>query len=241
MASETLLPSFDYMFALRISYTDILNDEHDIIKKLKNYLLELEPNDDIIDKYLTDFYKEYNIEIDTSILDTYDNYDYEYEYKLDSPSSLDNIQESDLMNIFMETLNINNNYNTLIVDNNVIPNPLLNIFNPPLIYNNVPQTYNTEILMNIINNILNEDDNEYKDVVTTLDEEDFSKIKSYKQEEDSESSCIICCDNFVKDIDVSCLPCQHKYHTECITTYLKEYNYICPICRAEVGKSKAHI
>lgn len=251
MSSESILPSFDYMFALRLSYTDNYMDEYSIIKKLKTYLLEFEPNIDIADKYLIDFYKEYNITINDDILneldDEYynqqsDNYDYEikldYEFKLESPDNLDNISDADLMNAFMQSIMNNsiNNYNTTYSGNNIIPNSLLNIYNP---IPNTP-TYNTEILMSVINNLLNEP-HEYTDVVTTLDEDEFSKIQSYKQETDTDTQCSICFDNLIKDNMVSCLPCTHKYHSDCINTYLKEYNYICPICRAEVGKSKSHL
>ena len=128
-----------------------------------------------------------------------------------------------------------NNYNIIYHGNNITPNPLLNIYNPSTI------TYNTNLLMNVINNILNEGNPEFTDVVTTLDDEEFSKIKSYNQDVDSDIQCSICFDNLIKDNKVSELPCCHKYHSECINTYLQEYNYICPVCRKEVGKSKAHI
>ena len=45
----------------------------------------------------------------------------------------------------------------------------------------------------------------------------------------------------MKDEKVTSLKCNHTYHHECITPYLKEYNYKCPICRAEVGKAKYNI
>lgn len=243
MSSELLLPSFDYIFALRLSYTDTYEDEHIIIKKLKEYLLEFESNTDIVDKYLIDFYKEYNIMINDSILDELDiddekNYDYEikldYEFKIDSPNSLDSFSDTDIMNAFMSSIMNNSisNYNTVNYGNNMIPNPLLNIYNPT-------PTYNSEMLLNVINIILNEEHTEFKDVVLTLDDDEFNKIQSYTQEVDSDIQCSICFDNLMKDDNVSCLQCSHKYHSDCINTYLKEYNYICPVCRAEVGKSKA--
>jgi len=249
MSSESILPSFDYMFALRLSYTDICEDEHIIIKKLKKYLLEFEPNSDNVDTYLIKFYKEYNIMINDAILDELDNDDeknddYEikldYEFKIDSLNSLDNFSDADIMNAFMGSIMNNsiNNYNTVYYNNNIIPDPLLNIYNSPSL--NTP-TYNTEMLMNVINTILNESHQEFNDVVTTLDDDEFDKIKSYKQDTDTDVQCSICFDNLMKDNIISCLPCSHKYHSDCINTYLKEYNYICPICRAEVGKSKPHI
>jgi hypothetical protein len=254
MSLETILPSFDYIFALRLSYTDSFEDEHIIIKKIKKYLLEFESNSDIVDKYLIDFYKEYNIEINDSILDELDNIDEQKyddlnneqkyddlnnEQKYDYEVKFDNLSESEMMNIFMQSVINNsnniNNYNIIYNNSNIIPNPLLNIYNPSTV------TYNTNILMNVINNILNDANPEFIDVVTTLDDEEFSKIKSYNQDVDSDIQCSICFDNLVKDNQVSELPCCHKYHSECINKYLQEYNYICPVCRKEVGKSKAHI
>ena len=31
------------------------------------------------------------------------------------------------------------------------------------------------------------------------------------------------------------------FHTDCVTHWLKEYNYKCPICREECGQAKYHI
>jgi hypothetical protein len=248
MSSELLLPSFDYIFALRLSYTDSYEDEYDIIKKLRSYLLEFESNINVVDKYLIDFYKEYNIEINDSILNELDTidindeqeYKYDYEFKLDSPINLDNLSDDELLSAFMHSIINNNttNYNTIYQNNNIIPNPLLNIYNPSSV-NTI--TYNSDVLINVINNILSESEHDFDNVVTTLDEGEFSKIQSYNQEEDSDIQCSICFDNLVKDNQVSELPCCHKYHSECINKYLTEYNYICPVCRKEVGKSKAHI
>ena len=221
------LPSFDYLFALRLSYTDTYEDEHIIVKKLKQYLMEIINNHNIVDNYLIDFYKEYdiNININDIILDD------------DSPDDLLNMTSNDIMNAFQSV--IGNNYNIFYHNGNVMPNSMLNI-HTPYTYHNLPQ-YNSELLMGVINTILNEVTPEFKDVVTTLDDDEFKKINTYKQSCDSDTMCSICFDNLMHDNMVSSLPCDHIFHTECIETYLKEYNYICPICRAEVGKSKVNI
>ncbi|KAJ2963479.1 hypothetical protein NQZ79_g1560 [Umbelopsis isabellina] len=54
----------------------------------------------------------------------------------------------------------------------------------------------------------------------TLDESDIEKY----------SHCAICTDDFVKDDEVVTLPCEHPYHKDCITPWLK-VNGTCPVCR----------
>ena len=37
------------------------------------------------------------------------------------------------------------------------------------------------------------------------------------------------------------IDCSHYFHKACLEKWLEKYNYICPVCRKELGKSKAHI
>ena len=58
------LPDFDYLFALRLSYSDMYDSEHILIQKLREDLLLVEPNMAIVNQHLIDFYNTYNITID---------------------------------------------------------------------------------------------------------------------------------------------------------------------------------
>ena len=33
------------------------------------------------------------------------------------------------------------------------------------------------------------------------------------------------------------IECKHIFHKECLETYLKNYNHICPVCRKDIGVS----
>ncbi|PSS13538.1 E3 ubiquitin-protein ligase RING1-like [Actinidia chinensis var. chinensis] len=46
-------------------------------------------------------------------------------------------------------------------------------------------------------------------------------------------SCRICLDDFALGTKVTCLPCSHVFHEDCITTWL-EKSHRCPVCRFEM-------
>lgn len=50
--------------------------------------------------------------------------------------------------------------------------------------------------------------------------------------------CSICTEDFVKGEDVRVLPCDHKYHPECIDPWLLNVSGTCPLCRIELQPSK---
>jgi hypothetical protein len=80
--------------------------------------------------------------------------------------------------------------------------------------------------------------NSFQDVVITVDDNDLEKLKSIKLESNIDTNCSVCMGHMVKDEMVTELKCSHLFHTDCIEPYLKQYNYKCPVCRAEVGKAK---
>ena len=80
-----------------------------------------------------------------------------------------------------------------------------------------------------------------EDIVSTLDENEETKLNKYILSEDCEDKCSICMCSMDKEEEVCKLPCDHLYHNECIDSWLKNYNYKCPICRNEVGKPKHNI
>ena len=192
-----MLPSFDELFALRLSYSDIYDDEYIIIQNLKIILSTYESNTENINNYLNDFYKHFNIDININDVQQIDI----------SPP-----QDLDIGNIMMSMINLipNNNNNIIISDNDII---------------------------NILNSIISNPPQPLEDVVNILDEKEHEKITKYKLEQKNDMDCTICMGSLDEGEDVAILPCKHLFHDECIDTYLKKYNYICPVCRCEVGKS----
>ena len=80
-----------------------------------------------------------------------------------------------------------------------------------------------------------------EDVKVTLEKEDLDKITEEILEKDLDTKCSICMMDYKKGNTVSKLKCGHFFHKDCITQWLDEYNYKCPVCRTECGKAKYHI
>ena len=53
--------------------------------------------------------------------------------------------------------------------------------------------------------------------------------------------CTICMIEMNEDEEYLDIECKHIFHKDCLETYLKNYNHICPVCRKDIGKSYAHI
>ncbi|KAK4237722.1 hypothetical protein C8A03DRAFT_15768, partial [Achaetomium macrosporum] len=51
------------------------------------------------------------------------------------------------------------------------------------------------------------------------------------------SKCVICVDDMVKGEKAAVLPCDHFFHGECVTPWLKQHN-TCPVCRRSVEVEK---
>ena len=81
----------------------------------------------------------------------------------------------------------------------------------------------------------------FQNVVVSMDDNDIEKLKSTKLEASLDTDCSVCMGHMERDEIVTELVCSHTFHTECIQPYLKQYNYKCPICRAEVGKAKYNL
>ena len=141
------------------------------------------------------------------------------------------INNDNMINYQNNNNNIINNYNNInniINDNNQINNILLNT-----IITNI-NSYNLIINYHAINTTLS-------DVIVSTNDEDIEKLETITLEETHTDSCVICMSQMVKDEKITLLKCKHCFHSECITPYLKEYNYKCPVCREEVGRTKFNI
>ena len=140
--------------------------------------------------------------------------------------------------------------NTLNNNSDVNPHSIANLLNNfPLQYNMVPPqpslpSMNYMNFVTLLNNFMNQPivpPNNYEDVLVTLDDKEFENLVSKKLEDKMEYDCAVCLESMVKDEMVTELKCNHTYHTSCIEPYLKQYNYKCPVCRADVGKHKYNI
>jgi hypothetical protein len=157
-------------------------------------------------------------------------------------SSSENEDDCSCINDDEDTYEEYNNYNTY---NNYQTinfgfNSLINnqsFIQTPISHNNVFSDFSMDYLISelLVNNISTED------VVCTLDEKDKENLKKIKLDNDLDDKCNVCMDQMKKEEEVLILPCKHSFHTVCIEEWLTKYNYICPICKQEVGKPKYNI
>ena len=246
---------YDQISAVRIVFQDTFENELDIIKELKIYLIESGFSHVEINQTLYNFYQHINIPI---LLETIEEITY------NSDPNINN---------FMELLINSSNYNT--TQNNEInytngdtaidnqsdsdDDSDVDIINtPPNIENTIQPQFNTINSQNNIINILNtlitelnnnniviqintEQSQQFQNIVVTIDDEDYDKLTPEILSYDHDSSCSICMSNMIKNEKIISLNCNHTFHYDCITPYLKQFNYKCPVCRAEVGKPKYNI
>ena len=57
---------------------------------------------------------------------------------------------------------------------------------------------------------------------------------------DNGLACSVCTDDFVKGQDIRVLPCNHKFHPECIDPWLLNVSGTCPLCRVDLRPTKNH-
>ncbi len=306
---------YSYLFAVRISLQDTYENESDIIRELKLYLLETGHGTSNVNQILHGFYQNYGIDISIDTIsqvpitnnnmlnnmlgfmlnqDDFDNSD-EYDEENDpdeeddsnEQDESDNGDESENINIpsiantlmnQIPLMNPNNQesggpsgmsfhlissngqtftFNTsnlgqpnpiLNQPNSILnqPNPILNQLNhllsqPNPILNHGPTHQSMTNFLNAIMTGLNGQPNHnnlFQDVVVSTDESDLDKLKTVTLTSKMDSDCSICMGSMDKEETVTELNCTHTFHKDCILPYLKQYNYKCPVCRAEVGKTK---
>ena len=73
-------------------------------------------------------------------------------------------------------------------------------------------------------------ENEETDATTNIDEEQSS----------SGCCCSICLEEFEDQELIRTLPCQHKYHGECVVPWLTERSGTCPLCKFDVLEHLEH-
>lgn len=181
---------------------------------------ENNPNEDV---NITDF-------VNNIISQSSQNIPVESEYEESGEDDTDNVQP----------IQLNQNINSLpmffndiqtIVPQNMILEPELNMFNTIINYINTTQ--------NTLNQHFNDSIDE--DVLVTLDATDLSNLEKITVETKQDDHCTICLQDIEEGEIITNLPCKHYYHHECISKYLKEFDYKCPLCREDAGKKYAHI
>lgn len=90
----------------------------------------------------------------------------------------------------------------------------------------------TNIINNFINNPLEENVNE-DETNTRLTEEEVNRIPLLTIEEELDDTCSICLERINIGSMVYRIPCNHKFHINCLKPHLINYNRNCPLCRNE--------
>ena len=179
---------YDNISAARIVYQDTFENELDIIKELKIYLIESGFISSEINQLLYNFYQHIN-----------------------TPILLETIQGVS----FISDPNINTLIHTIFNQINDDQEPLLN--NPINIINllnsiivNLNNTENNHTIIHINHPPLN-------NVIVTVDDDDFDKLKSEVLTTDCNEICTICMSSIIKNEQITILKCEHLYHSNCIT------------------------
>ena len=202
----------DSLFALKLYYEDEYDDEYEIIRMLKIELINQGMQEDEANIKLKEFYDTFGSEVDIDVFK---------KIKIrrinnQSINSMLTTMINDMLNPINNTPNNEENNE----ENNIILNP------------NITYAHNM-FLLNVFTNAML---NNIEDVICTLNEEDKSKLKKYKLENNLEDKCSICLDSMEKDQEIMELPCKHIYHSKCINEYLTKYSYKCPFCKKEAGR-----
>ena len=137
-----------------------------------------------------------------------------------------NYDQSNNLPLFPQTPQFNHNNQLNYMGSNIFNNPYGQFFSA---------------LNGMIGSIPINAGNNMEDVKVTLEENEIENFKEYVLEEDQETKCSICMMQFKKGDTLLELKCEHSFHKDCISHYLKEYSYKCPICRKECGKAKFHV
>jgi len=264
---------FAYRFSLQEDYQ--LEDEKEIIMKLKYYLIESGFPITNIPNILKEFYEKFGINISLEIItealhensfvnfmtntmalpifnelmnaiginneenqehDTEENQEHDTEENQEHNNEANQEHDTEENQEHNNEANQDNEENDNDEDTHDMP-PLISInSNLQLAINIGGQEiiYPVNNLLQLNNLIPLQNDN----VVCTLQDDDFNKLNTFTTLVKLKDKCAICMTH-MEEKEVICeLPCNDKFHLDCITPLLKKYSYNCPNCRKEVGKPK---
>jgi hypothetical protein len=143
---------------------------------------------------------------------------------------INNIGTQDIINFTNNSDNIVNNTET------PAPSPELFDSDDVVLDNPLDDINNPFVMLNLVYNLLNHT-NTFEDVIVTTNDEDIKSLNKKILDTNLELDCTICLENMKKDESITELNCLHNFHSNCIETYLSQYNHKCPICRSEIGRS----
>jgi len=236
--------SFDDLFAYRFQLLDNTNDESIIISRLKILLISDGMSMDDIDNYLFLFYItiEHPITIE-EINNIHLNYIFINNINILNNNNI-NINEDPIIeeddDSIIEEDNINNYNDDPIIEEEEddyfppVPEDMLysnTIFNQLLLTNTILSLVDTLTITNTNNNIM-------EDVVVTTN---IDELQTIVVKDKIEEKCTICLQDIIENAEVYDITCKHLFHKQCLAQYLDKYNHICPLCRCDIGTSKANI
>ncbi|KAJ5747640.1 uncharacterized protein N7511_009336 [Penicillium nucicola] len=70
---------------------------------------------------------------------------------------------------------------------------------------------------------------------TPVDDAHHAPAEKTETPETGNFSCPICTDDFIKGQDLRVLPCNHRFHMECIDPWLMNVSGTCPLCRIDLN------
>jgi hypothetical protein len=110
----------------------------------------------------------------------------------------------------------------------VSPAPIFNIFrnmssnieiDEPIMINSNDDYITFNVPISIYNN---NTENNFKDVVVSLTEDEFNSLTCYEcNHEENTNDCNICIECFNKGDNIIKLNCKHEFHKDCIKKFLK--------------------
>ena len=84
------------------------------------------------------------------------------------------------------------------------------------------------MLRNENNNVISDDE-----VNNVLTDDEVNQIPVIELNEEIEDDCSICLEHITINSNIYDIPCNHKFHINCLKPYLLSYNRTCPLCRNE--------